>query len=197
MEEKMMNKVCDFLLKEGTTWDSLKKSEQRLIEKVMPEIERRMAMQDEAHRILKENAINQSSIGTALGITRKTLGSNNPIVGRVIDAFAGGESRAVSSGSVPAERFANLQAEVKETRERLDKVLDQEVIAEELKVELHRAQETISERDKMIDNYSKENTELRRELDSYRRQGLSADKSSAEAISMLGAMTKASGNMKN
>lgn len=192
-----MNKVCDFLLKESMTWDSLKKSEQRLIEKVMPEIERRLGLQEEAYRILKENAINQSSIGTALGITRKTLGSNNPIVGRVIDAFAGGESRAVSSGAVPAERFANLQAEVKETRERLDKVLNQEIIAEELKVELHRAQETIAERDKMIDNYSKENTELRRELDSYRRQGLSADKSSAEAISMLGAMTKASGNMKN
>ena len=117
MEEKMMHKVCDFLLKEGMTWDSLKKSEQRLIEKVMPEIDRRLAMQDKAHRLLKENAINQSSIGTALGITRKTLGSNNPIVGRLIDSFATGESRAVSSNVVPAERFANLQAEVKETRD--------------------------------------------------------------------------------
>lgn len=197
MEEKMMHKVCDFLLKEGMTWDSLKKSEQRLIEKVMPEIDRRLAMQDKAHRLLKENAINQSSIGTALGITRKTLGSNNPIVGRLIDSFATGESRAVSSNVVPAERFANLQAEVKETRERLDKVLDQEVIAEELRVELHKAHETIAERDKMIENYSKENTDLRKELESYRRQGLNVDKSSIETISMLETLSKAAGGVKN
>lgn len=197
MEEKMMHKVCDFLLKEGMTWDFLKKSEQRLIEKVMPEIDRRLAMQDKAHRLLKENAINQSSIGTALGITRKTLGSNNPIVGRLIDSFATGESRAVSSNVVPAERFANLQAEVKETRERLDKVLDQEVIAEELRVELHKAHETIAERDKMIENYSKENTDLRKELESYRRQGLNVDKSSIETISMLETLSKAAGGVKN
>ena len=193
----MMHKVCDFLLKEGMTWDSLKKSEQRLIEKVMPEIDRRLAMQDKAHRLLKENAINQSSIGTALGITRKTLGSNNPIVGRLIDSFATGESRAVSSNVVPAERFANLQAEVKETRERLDKVLDQEVIAEELRVELHKAHETIAERDKMIENYSKENTDLRKALESYRRQGLNVDKSSIETISMLETLSKAAGGVKN
>lgn len=197
MEEKMMNKVCDFLLKESMTWDSLKKSEQRLIEKVMPEIERRMAMQDEAHRILKGNAINQSSIGIALGITRKTLGSNNPIVGRVIDAFAGGESRAVSSGAVPAERFANLQAELKETRERLAKVLDQEIVAEELRVELHKAQEIIDERDKMIANYTKENTALRKELESYRRQGIAGGKSSPDTVSMLETLSKVSGGMKN
>ncbi len=197
MEEKMMNKVCDFLLKEGMTWDSLKKSEQRLIEKVMPEIERRMAMQDEAHRILKENAINQSSIGAALGVTRKTLGSNNPIVGRLIDAFAAGESKNVSSSVVPAERLANLQEELKETRERLAKVLDQEIVAEELRVELHKAQEIIDERDKMIANYTKENTALRKELESYRRQGIAGGKSSSDTVSMLETLSKVSGGMKN
>lgn len=197
MEEKMMHKVCDFLLKEGTTWDSLKKSEQRLIEKVMPEIERRMGLQEEAHKALKDNAINQSSIGAALGITRKTLGSNNPIVGRLIDAFAAGESKSVSGSVVPAERLANLQEELKETRERLAKVLDQEIVAEELRVELHKAQETIDERDKMIDNYTKENTTLRKELESYRRQSLVGCKTSPDASSMLEALSKTSGGMKN
>lgn len=197
MEEKMMNKVCDFLLREGMTWDSLKKSEQRLIEKVMPEIERRMAMQDEAHRILKENAINQSSIGTALGITRKTLGSNNPIVGRLIDAFPTCEFRSASSSVVPVERFANLQAEVKETRERLAKVLDQEIVAEELRVELHKAQETIDERNNMIENYTKENTALRKELESYRRQSVVGSMTSPEAASMLDVLSKAAGGIKN
>lgn len=197
MEEKIMHKVCDFLLKEGMTWDSLKKSEQRLIEKVMPEIERRMVMQEDAHRVLKENAINQSSIGTALGITRKTLGSNNPIIGRLIDAFSVGESRNTSRGEVSAERYANLQLEIRETRERLSRVLDQEVIAEELRVELHKAQETIEERDKMIANYTKENTALRKELESYRRQRVVGGKSFSEAASMLETISKASGGMKN
>ena len=197
MEEKMMNKVCDFLLREGTTWDSLKKSEQRLIEKVMPEIERRMSMQDDARRILKDNAINQSSIGAALGITRKTLGSNNPIVGRLIDAFAAGETKSVPGSVVPAERLANLQEELKETRERLERVLDQEIVAEELRVELHRAQETIEERDKMISNYTEENTALRKELESYRRQGIVGGKSSSDAVSMLETLSKVSGGIKN
>lgn len=197
MEEKMMHKVCDFLLKEGTTWDSLKKSEQRLIEKVMPEIEQRLAKQDEAHIILKENAINQSSVGAALGITRKTLGSNNPIVGRLIDAFAAGESKSITGSVVPAERMSNLQEELKETRDRLAKVLNQEIVAEELKVELHKAQETIDERDKMIANYTKENTVLRKELETYRRKDIIGGKSSTEAISMLESLSKASGGMKN
>ena len=49
----------------------------------------------------------------------------------------------------------------------------------------------------MIENYSKENTDLRKELESYRRQGLNVDKSSIETISMLETLSKAAGGVKN
>lgn len=62
---------------------------------------------------------------------------------------------------------------------------------------MHKAQETIEERDKMIANYTKENTALRKELKSYRRQGVVGGKSFSEAALMLETISKASGGMKN
>ena len=57
-----MRLVCDFLLKEGTTWDALSKSEKKLFEKVVPVIQQRLEGLEQAEAMRRENAINQSSI---------------------------------------------------------------------------------------------------------------------------------------
>ena len=69
-----------------------------------------------------------------------------------------------------AERYAHLQAELAETRARLDKVLDQEIIAQNLAVKLHLEEDRIAQKDIQIRNLENENAELRAELDKLRRK---------------------------
>ena len=85
MESEAMRLVCDFLLKEGTTWDALSKSEKKLFEKVVPVIQQRLEGLEQAEAMRRENAINQSSISTAIGVARKTVCTNNPLVAKFIN----------------------------------------------------------------------------------------------------------------
>ena len=107
MESEAMKLVCDFLLKEGTTWDALSKSEQKLFEKVVPAVMQRMKGLEQAEAMRRENAINQSSISNAIGVARKTVCTNNPLVARFISVYSTNEQRS----DIKAERYARLQAE--------------------------------------------------------------------------------------
>ncbi len=166
MESKAMKLVCDFLLTEGTTWEDLSTSEKKLFEKVVPVIMERRKGLEQADVLRRENAINQSSISVAVGVARKTLCTNNRIVSKFIEKYSSGEQKT----DVKAERYAHLQAELAETRARLDKVLDQEIIAQNLAVKLHLEEERVAQKDIQIHNLENENAELRAELDKLRRK---------------------------
>lgn len=166
MESKAMKLVCDFLLTEGTTWEDLSTSEKKLFEKVVPVIMERRKGLEQADVLRRENAINQSSISVAVGVTRKTLCTNNRIIAKFIEKYSSGEQKS----DVKAERYAHLQAELAETRARLDKVLDQEIIAQNLAVKLHLEEERVAQKDIQIRNLENENAELRAELDKLRRK---------------------------
>jgi len=164
MEDKDLKCICDILLKGGITWDSLSKSEKKLMERVMDEINRRIPELQKAEKIRKENAINQSSIAKALGVERKTVGSNNKNVARLIDAYSTNEQKS----DVTVERYAHLQADLADYKARLDKVLDQEIEAQNINVQLHIERDKVKQKDIQIHNYEQENAQLRAELDKYR-----------------------------
>ena len=166
MESKAMKLVCDFLLTEGTTWEDLSTSEKKLFEKVVPVIMERRKGLEQADVLRRDNAINQSSISAAVGVARKTLCTNNRIMAKFIEKYSSGEQKT----DVKAERYAHLQAELAETRARLDKVLDQEIIAQNLAVKLHLEEDRVAQKDIQIHNLENENAELRAELDKYRRK---------------------------
>lgn len=166
MESKAMKLVCDFLLTEGATWEDLSTSEKKLFEKVVPVIMERRKGLEQADVLRRENAINQSSISAAVGVARKTLCTNNRIVSKFIEKYSSGEQKT----DVKAERYAHLQAELAETRARLDKVLDQEIIAQNLAVKLHLEEDRVAQKDIQIHNLENENAELRAELDKLRRK---------------------------
>lgn len=164
MEDKDLKCICDILLKGGITWDSISKSEKKLMERVMDEINRRIPELQKAEKIRKENAINQSSIAKALGVERKTVGSNNKNVARLIDAYSTNEQKS----DVTAERYAHLQSDLADYKARLDKVLDQEIEAQNINVQLHIERDKVKQKDIQIHNYEQENAQLRSELDKYR-----------------------------
>ena len=141
-----MKLVCDFLLTEGTTWEDLSTSEKKLFEKVVPVIMDRRRGLEEADSLRRANAINQSSIAAAVNVSRKTLCTNNRIVANFIEKYSSGEQKT----DVKAERYAHLQAELAEVRGRLDKVLDQEIIAQNYAAELHLAEDRINQKDIQI-----------------------------------------------
>lgn len=165
MESEAMKLVCDFLLKEGTTWDALSKSEQKLFEKVVPAVMQRMKGLEQAEAMRRENAINQSSISNAIGVARKTVCTNNPLVARFISVYSTNEQRS----DIKAERYARLQAELADKSNRLDKVLDQEIVAQNFAVKWHLEQERVAQKEIQIHNLEDENAKLRAELDKYRR----------------------------
>lgn len=166
MESEAMRLVCDFLLKEGTTWDALSKSEKKLFEKVVPVIQQRLEGLEQAEAMRRENAINQSSISTAIGVARKTVCTNNPLVAKFINVHSSGDQKS----NIKAERYAHLQTELAETKERLGKVLDQEIIAQDFAVKLHLEQERIAQKDIQVHNLEEENAKLRAEIDKYRHE---------------------------
>lgn len=166
MESEAMKHVCDFLLKEGTTWDALSKSEKKLFEMVVPVIQQRQKGLEQAEAMRKEYAINQSSISAAIGVSRKTVCTNNPLVAKYISVHSSGEQKP----DTKAERYAHLQAENAEMKARLEKVLDQEIVAQDFAAKLHLAEERIAQKDIQINNYAQENAELRAELDKYRKE---------------------------
>ena len=168
MENEAMKLVCDFLLKEGTTWDALSKSEKKLFEKVVPVIQQRLKGLEQADVMRRENAINQSSISAAIGVARKTVCTNNPLVAK----FIGAHSSSDQKSDIKAERYAHLQAELAEVRARLDKVLDQEIIAQDFAVKLHLEQERVAQKEIQIRNLEEENAKLRADLDKYRKAEL-------------------------
>lgn len=165
MESEAMKLVCDFLLTEGTTWEDLSKSEKKLFEKVVPVIMKRRNGLEQADSLRRANTINQSSIAAAVGVARKTLCTNNRIMARFIEKFSTDEQKT----DVKAERYAHLQAELAEVRGRLDKVLDQEIIAQNYAIKLHLEQERVAQKDIQIHNLEEENAILRAELDKYRK----------------------------
>jgi len=165
MESEAMKHVCDFLLKEGTTWDALSNSEKKLFEMVVPVIQQRQKGLEQAEAMRKEYAINQSSISAAIGVSRKTVCSNNPLVAKYIIVHSSGDQKP----DAKAGRYAHLQAEHDETKARLEKVLDQEIIAQDYAAKLHLAEERIVQKDIQINNYEQENAKLRAELDEYRK----------------------------
>ena len=164
MESQAMKLVCDFLLTEGTTWEDLSTSEKKLFEKVVPVIMTRRKGLEEADAIRRANAINQSSISTAVNVSRKTLCTNNRIVANFIEKYSSGEQKT----DIKAERYAHLQAELAEVRGRLGKVLDQEIIAQNLAVKLHLEEDRVAQKDIQIHNLEK--ADLRAKLDEYRRK---------------------------
>lgn len=168
MESEAMRLVCDFLLKEGTTWGALSKSEKKLFEKVVPVIQQRLEGLEQAEAMRRENAINQSSISTAIGVARKTVCTNNPLVAKFINVHSSGDQKS----DIKAERYAHLQTELAETKERLSKVLDQEIIAQDFAVKLHLEQERVAQKDIQIHNLEEENARLREDLDKYRKAEL-------------------------
>lgn len=168
MEDKDLKTICEVLLKKGKTWDSVSKSEKKLMERVMDEINKRIPELKKAEAIRKDNAINQSSIAKALGVERKTLGHNNKNVAALIEAFSTNEQKT----DVTAERYSHLQAELAEYKSRLDKVLDQEIEAQNINVLLHNEREKVKQKDIQIHNYELENAQLREELDNYRAKEL-------------------------
>lgn len=165
MESEAMRLVCDFLLKEGTTWDALSKSEKKLFEKVVPVIQQRLEGLEQAEAMRRENAINQSSISTAICVARKTVCTNNPLVAKFINVHSSGDQKS----DIKAERYAHLQTELAETKKRLGKVLDQEIIAQDFAVKLHLEQERVAQKEIQIHNLEEENAQLRAELDKYRK----------------------------
>lgn len=168
MESEAMRLVCDFLLKEGTTWDALSKSEKKLFEKVVPVIQQRLEGLEQAEAMRRENAINQSSISNAIGVARKTVCTNNPLVAKFINVHSSGDQKS----DIKAERYAHLQTELAETKERLGKVLDQEIIAQDFAVKLHLEQERVAQKDIQIHNLEEDNARLREDLDKYRKAEL-------------------------
>lgn len=165
MESEAMKLVSDFLLTEGTTWEDLSKSEKKLFEKVVPVVLERRKGLEKADALRHENAINQSSISAAVGVARKTLCTNNRIMAKFIEKYSSGEQKT----DIKPERYAHLQAELAEVRGRLDKVLDQEIVAQNYAAELHLAEDRINQKDIQIHNLENENASLRAELDKYRR----------------------------
>lgn len=168
MEDKDLKIICEVLLKKGKTWDSVSKSEKKLMERVMDEINKRIPELKKAEAIKKDNAINQSSIAKALGVERKTLGYNNKNVAALIEVFSTNEQKS----DVTAERYAHLQAELAEYKSRLDRVLDQEIETQNINVLLHNEREKVKQKDIQIHNYELENAQLREELDNYRAKEL-------------------------
>lgn len=165
MENEAMKLVCDFLLKEGTTWNALSRSEKKLFEKVVPAIMQRMEGLERAEVMRRENAINQSSISNAIGVARKTVCTNNPLVARFISVYSTNEQKS----DIKAERYARLQADWAEKCERLDKVLDQEIVAQNYAVKWHLEQERVAQKNIQINNLEEEIARLRAELDKYRK----------------------------
>ena len=104
MEDKTMRILNEFLLSEGTTWADLTNTQRKLFEKVMTEICRRVPFLEQADQMRKENAINQSSIARALGVERKTVGSNNKLVAKLIDKYSTNEQKSDISGVFPAAK---------------------------------------------------------------------------------------------
>ena len=170
MENKDLKCICDILLKGGTTWDAISKSEKKLMERVMDEINRRIPELQRAEQIRKDNAINQCSIAKALGVERKTVGSNNKNVARLIEAYSTNEQKS----DVTAERYSNLQKDLAECKARLDKVLDQEIEAQNINVQLHIERDKVKQKDIQIHNFEQENAQLRAELDKYRASEINA-----------------------
>lgn len=166
MESEAMKLVSDFLLTEGTTWEDLSKSEKKLFEKVVPVVLERRKGLEKADALRHENAINQSSISAAVCVARKTLCTNNRIMAKFIEKYSSGEQKT----DIKPERYAHLQAELAEVQGRLDKVLDQEIIAQNYAVKLHLEEERVAQKDIQIHNLENENAALRAELDKYRKK---------------------------
>ena len=74
----------------------------------MAEICRRLPFLEQADLMKNENSINQSSIARAIGVERKTVGSNNKLVANLIDKYSTNEQKSDISGA----RYAALQKDL-------------------------------------------------------------------------------------
>ena len=63
-----------------------------------------------------------------------------------------------------------MQAENAEMKARLEKVLDQEIVAQDFAAKLHLEKERVAQKEIQIHNLEQENAELRAELDNYRKE---------------------------
>ena len=188
MEDKTMRILNEFLLSEGTTWADLTNTQRKLFETVMTEICRRVPFLEQADQMRKENAINQSSIARALGVERKTVGSNNKLVAKLIDKYSTNEQKSDISGA----RYAALQKDLATTTAQFDAMVSHVIDIENVKTELKIANDLIREKNIQIANFEKCMADLRQELDHYRRKELVQDRKSQdiEALLRLGSDSK-------
>lgn len=168
MEDQTMRMLNEFLLSEGTTGTDLTNTQRKLFEKVMTEINRRLPYLEQAEQMKKENAINQSSIAKALGVERKTVGSNNKLVATLIEKYSINEQKSDISGA----RYSSLQKELASTKEQFDVKVSHVITIENIKADLKVANDRIKEKDNQIANFERDTADLRRELNQYRRKEL-------------------------
>ena len=181
MEDKTMRILNEFLLSEGTPWADLTNTQRKLFEKVMTEICRRVTFLEQADQMRKENAINQSSIARALGVERKTVGSNNKLVAKLIDKYSTNEQKSDISGA----RYAALQKDLATTTAQFDAMVSRVIDIENVKTELKIANDLIREKNIQIANFEKCMADLRQELDYYRRKELVQDRKSQDIEALL------------
>lgn len=181
MEDQTMRMLNEFLLSEGTTWADLTNTQRKLFEKVMTEISRRLPYLEQAEQMKKKNAINQSSIAKALGVERKTVGSNNKLVAKLIEKYSTNEQKSDISGA----RYSALQKELATTKEQFDAMVSHVITIENIKADLKVANDRIKEKDIQIANFERDMADLRRELDQYRRKELNQARRSQDIDALM------------
>lgn len=111
-EQKVNDRIKNFILQQGINIDIISKSKLKQLEKIDIAIQRRTEILDKAKKDIKENKINISSIADETGISRKTF-YNNELLKTYVEYYITNE-----------EYDNNLKKENDNLKEEFDKLVD-------------------------------------------------------------------------
>ena len=159
MENEKINRINNFLAKNGASIDTISASRLAQLQKIDDAVQHRVAKVLEAQNILKGNPINVSAISEDTGISRKTFYNNDLLRLYVEDQAA----TVITDKKPQSEEIDRLKAKCDEAEEQVRKFLLRDIETENLRHENMKLQLEIQ-------NLQKRNTSLEEQYELLQKE---------------------------
>ena len=159
MDGNVEPRVADYLDSRGMRAEDLPKSQLKRLIQIDEAINRRIQASEEAEKIIRDSRITVSAIASDIGVARKTLYNNTVL----LDYVSRHSAEARSRGADP-EELKRAKEKNRELKDRLEKMLQRDAEAEDIKAEIANMAKAAQEKNNQIINLQESNDRLRRDL---------------------------------
>lgn len=163
-ENEVLETIKNRLAQIGYDYESLTTAQQKHLNRIEPEISRRLTEQRQALNTIKENKINIASITSTVSITRKTA-YNNDVLKNYIE-YAG----KLYDASYPTIGLSELKEQLSESKDIIEKMVRRDANVENMKSEIAELQKEVESYKEQVNRLTKDNIELTLQVRNYEKK---------------------------